>query len=59
MAGVEIKISSEDSRSVASWRAKLLKLFEELSPATDAAMIGKRYAVTLSEKSELERKRER
>lgn len=56
MAKVEIDISGEDVEHVEVWRKKLLKAHPELSPATDASTDGKRFTVTLSEITELERK---
>lgn len=55
MAKVEIQVSGDKER-VEFWRRLLLKAFSELSPATDASTDGKRYTVTLSEETELERK---
>jgi hypothetical protein len=56
MAKVEISVRGEDIEHVEFWRKTLLKRCPELSPATDASKEGKRYAVTLSEETELERK---
>ena len=57
MAKVEIDIRCEDHEKVETWRRKLLKDNPELSPATDASKHGNRYRVTLSEETELERKK--
>ena len=56
MAKVEIKVSGEEIEHVEFWRKALLKRCPELSPATDASKEGKRYAVTLSEITQLEKK---
>ena len=57
MAKVEIQVCGYDVQDVEFWKKKLLKQNPELSPATDASKHGNRYRVTLSEETELERKK--
>lgn len=57
MGGIEIQVRGYDPEKVEFWRKKLLKQNAELSPATDASTDGKRFTVTLSEITELERKK--
>ena len=57
MEKVEIDIKGFSIERVELWRKKLLKDHPELSAATDASKHGNRYRVTLSEETELERKK--
>lgn len=57
MAKVEIAISGEDVEQVQAWAKALLKAHSDLSPATDSSKHGKRYRVTLSEITPLEKKK--